>query len=281
METTEQIKEIVKEKYGQIANQPKEQNQKSCCGSGSCTSGNYSIFSEDYSRLEGYNKEADLGLGCGIPTQFANIQEGNMVIDLGSGAGNDAFVVRSIVGEKGKVLGIDMTEAMIEKARMNNENLGFNNVEFRLGEIEKIPSTSNVADVVVSNCVLNLVPDKAKAFSEIHRVLKNGGHFCISDIVLAGNIPDILRKHADMYAGCVSSAIQKTEYLAHIKNAGFANIEIKKEKVLTIPDDILQEYLTKEELELFKNSKTEIQSITVYAEKHSKKSCCEPNSGCC
>ncbi|HMZ66954.1 MAG TPA: arsenite methyltransferase, partial [Leptospiraceae bacterium] len=228
-----------------------------------------------------YNKEADLGLGCGIPTQFANIQEGNIVIDLGSGAGNDAFVVRSIVGEKGKVLGIDMTEAMIEKARMNNENLGFNNVEFRLGEIEKIPSTSNVADVVVSNCVLNLVPDKAKAFSEIHRVLKNGGHFCISDIVLAGNIPDILRKHADMYAGCVSSAIQKTEYLAHIKNAGFANIEIKKEKVLTIPDDILQEYLTKEELELFKNSKTEIQSITVYAEKHSKKSCCEPNSGCC
>ena len=281
METAEQIKEIVKEKYGQIANQSREYNQKSCCGSGGCSTENYSIFSEDYSKLEGYNEDADLGLGCGIPTEFANISSGNFVIDLGSGAGNDAFVVRSIIGEKGKVIGIDMTEAMIERARLNNDKLGFNNVEFRLGEIEKLPITSGVADVVVSNCVLNLVPDKRKAFSEIFRVLKDGGHFCISDIVLIGELPDKIRKQAEMYAGCVSSAIQKNEYLGFIKDVGFSNIEIKKERTLVLPDDILEQYLTKDEIEKFKSSKSEIQSITVYAGKQSIQNFCEPGSDCC
>jgi arsenite methyltransferase len=281
METAEQLKEIVREKYGQIANQTKEQNQSSCCGSSSCCStDSYSIFSEDYSNLDGYNADADLGLGCGIPTQYANIKEGNLVIDLGSGAGNDAFVVRSIVGEKGKVIGIDMTTAMIDKARMNNDKLGFNNVEFRLGEIENIPCASNIADVVVSNCVLNLVPDKVKAFFEIHRVLKDGGHFCISDVVLIGELPEKLKKHADMYAGCVSSAIQKEDYLNFIEGTGFVNIEVKKEKNIMIPEEILEEYLTKEEIDTFKKSNTEIQSITVYAVKENQ-SCCEPKSGCC
>lgn len=279
METAEQIKEVVKEKYAQIATQSNEKNgQESACCS---RSSNYSIFSEDYSQLEGYDKDADLGLGCGIPTQFANIKTGDVVIDLWFGAGNDAFVVRSIIGEKGKVIGIDMTDAMIEKARLNNDRLGFNNVEFRLGEIEKIPCTSDVADVVVSNCVLNLVPDKAKAFSEIYRVIKKGGHFCVSDIVLIGVLPEKIKKHAEMYAGCVSSAIQKSEYLGFINSAGFSNIEIKKERTLMIPDDILEQYLNAEELEQFKNSKAEIQSITVYAEKLVEKTCCGSKSSCC
>jgi arsenite methyltransferase len=281
METAESLKEIVKTAYTKIALQSKVENQSSCCGSGSCSTEPYSIFSEDYSKLEGYNVDADLGLGCGVPTQFANINSGDVVVDLGSGAGNDAFVVRSIVGSTGKVIGIDMTEAMIEKSRANNEKLGFNNVEFRFGEIEKIPCSSNVANVVVSNCVLNLVPNKEKAFMEIFRVLKEEGHFCISDIVLNGDLPEKLREHADMYAGCVSSAIQKKEYLAFIEQAGFSNIQIVKQKNIIIPDDILNQYLSEKELEAYKNSKTEIQSITVIGKKISIPNFCSIDSGCC
>jgi arsenite methyltransferase len=281
METAESIKEIVKTAYTQIAVQSKEENQVSCCGSGSCSSEPYSIFSEDYTQLKGYNADADLGLGCGIPTQFANIKKGDLVIDLGSGAGNDAFIVRSIVGDTGKVIGIDMTEAMIEKSRLNNDKLGYHNVEFRLGEIEKIPCSSNHADVVVSNCVLNLVPNKEKAFSEIFRVLKDDGHFCISDVVLVGELPEKLKEHADMYAGCVSSAIQKEDYMSYIEKNGFSNIQIVKQKKITIPDDILERYLRKEEMEEYKRSNTEIQSITVKGEKTVIPNFCAPNSGCC
>lgn len=270
MKTAESIKEVVKDAYGKIANQSIEHSQGSCCGGCGSSSVDYSIFSEDYSSLEGYNKDADLGLGCGVPTEFANIKSGDVVIDLGSGAGNDAFVVRSIVGDSGKVIGIDMTDLMVKKAKLNNDKLGFSNVEFKLGEIENLPCESNSADVVISNCVLNLVPNKAQAFSEIHRVLKDSGHFCISDVVLNGTLPDKIREHADMYAGCVSSAIQKEEYLGFIKSSGFKNIEIKKERTLVVPEDILNQYLTKEELEMFKNSKAEILSITVYAEKVSR-----------
>jgi ubiquinone/menaquinone biosynthesis C-methylase UbiE len=281
METAESLKTMVKEKYSKIANQSKEQNQSSCCGSGACSM-DYTIFCEDYSHLSGYNKEADLGLGCGIPTEFADIQAGNVVIDLGSGAGNDAFVARSIVGEKGKVIGIDMTEAMIEKARINKDSLGFNNVEFRLGDIEKIPCTSNIADVVISNCVLNLVPNKHKAFSEIYRVLKNSGHFTISDIVINGKMPDKLRGIAEMYAGCVSGAIPKEEYLQIIQDSGFTNIFIKKEKQIQIPKDILSQYFSPEEIDSIENSNLQILSITVYAEKQTiEMSCCSLSSGCC
>src|SRR5688572_19305540 len=172
MQTQDQLKEVVKQKYSEIALQDKETNQSSCCGASCCSSDVYNIMSDDYTKLEGYNPDADLGLGCGLPTQFAKIKKGDVVVDLGSGAGNDCFVARAETGETGKVIGIDMTEAMINRARINAEKLGFHNVEFRLGEIEKMPLTSNVADVVVSNCVLNLVPDKQKAFAEIHRVLK-------------------------------------------------------------------------------------------------------------
>src|ERR1700760_266494 len=214
METTEQIKEMVREKYSAIALQDKGTNEASCCGSGCCSIETSSIMSDDYSTLEGYHPDADLGLGCGLPTQFAQIKKGDTVVDLGSGAGNDCFIARKEAGETGRIIGIDFTPAMIEKARANVDILGFNNVEFRQGDIEKIPVTANVADVIVSNCVLNLVPNKYGVLQEIYRVLKPGGHFSISDIVLKGELPAKIQQAAEMYAGCVAGAIQKDEYLA-------------------------------------------------------------------
>lgn len=278
MENAEELKQLVKDKYTEIALQSKEQNQASCCGSGCCSTEVYNIMSDDYTKLEGYNPDADLGLGCGLPTEFAQIKPGDTVIDLGSGAGNDCFVARAIAGDAGKVIGVDMTEAMIEKARANAEKLGFNNVEFRLGEIEKLPVTANRADVVVSNCVLNLVPDKRKAFAEVFRVLKPGGHFSVSDIVLTGDLPEALRKAGEMYAGCVSGAVQKEEYMSIIEATGFVNISIQKEKQIVLPDDILSQYLSAEEIAAHKQSNTGIYSITVYADKPAE-ACCAP--GCC
>lgn len=277
MENSEQLKEIVRQKYSEIALQEKEINQSSCCGSGCCTTEVYNIMTDDYSNLEGYNPDADLGLGCGLPTQFAKIKKGNTVIDLGSGAGNDCFIARNETGEDGRVIGIDFTSAMIDKARANAQKLGFANVEFRQGDIENIPLSANVADVIVSNCVLNLVPNKDEVFKEIFRVLKPGGHFSISDVVLVGNLPDTFRKDAEMYAGCVSGAIQKNVYLELINANGFSNITLQKEKSIHIPDDILKNYLNKEELTNFKGGNTGIFSITVYAEK--SKLCC--GTDCC
>jgi len=277
MQTNEQLKELVKQKYSEIASQPLEVNLSSCCGSGGCSTEVYNIMSDDYTKLEGYNPDADLGLGCGLPTQFAKIQPGNTVIDLGSGAGNDCFIARREVGESGKVIGIDFTPAMIDRARANADKLGYNNVEFRQGDIEKMPVGGNVADVVVSNCVLNLVPDKDAVIKEIFRVLKPGGHFSIADIVLEGQLPEKLQAAAEMYAGCVSGAIQKEAYLALITQNKFTNITIQKEKVITIPDDILSGYLSPDEIAHFKNSENGIYSITVYAEKPA--ACCAP--GCC
>ncbi len=279
MENEEQIKEMVKQKYSEIALQDKELNQSSCCGSGTCSTEVYNIMSDDYTHLEGYDPNADLGLGCGLPTQFAKIKKGDVVVDLGSGAGNDCFIARAETGDTGKVIGIDFTPAMIEKARVNAEKLGFNNVEFRQGDIEKMPMTANVADVVVSNCVLNLVPNKKAVFHEIMRVLKNGGHFSISDIVLTGSLPEKIQSAAEMYAGCVASAIDKSEYLGYIKEAGFKNITLQKEKPIIVPDDILKDYLSEEEIKIYKSHPTVIFSITVYAEKPAE--CCSPKSGCC
>ncbi len=277
MENSEQLKELVKQKYSEIALQDKETNQSSCCGSGCCSTEVYHIMNDDYTSLEGYNPDADLGLGCGLPTQFARIKKGDTVIDLGSGAGNDCFIARAETGEDGKIIGIDFTPAMIDKARVNAEKLGYYNVEFRQGDIEKMPVSANLADVIVSNCVLNLVPNKDEVFKEIFRVLKPGGHFSISDVVLVGKLPDALRKDAEMYAGCVSGAIQKEEYLELINANGFSNITLQKEKPINIPDDILRNYLNEEELINFKSGKTGIFSITVYAEK--SKSCC--GTDCC
>lgn len=278
MKNSEQLKEIVRQKYSEIALQDKETNQSSCCGSSCCSTEVYNIMSDDYSTLEGYNPDADLGLGCGLPTQFAKIKKGDTVIDLGSGAGNDCFIARNETGEDGRVIGIDFTPAMIEKAKANAQKLGFANVEFRQGDIEKMPVTANVADVIVSNCVLNLVPDKDAVFKEIFRVLKQGGHFSISDVVLVGELPKGLRKDAEMYAGCVSGAIQKETYLELIKINGFSNITVQKEKAINIPDDILKNYLNEEELTNFKSGNTGIFSITVYAEKAKSCGC---STDCC
>lgn len=281
METTDQqLKDLVKQKYSEIALQDKESNLTSCCGATSSCCGDsvYNIMADDYQTIEGYNPDADLGLGCGLPTQFAQIKPGDVVVDLGSGAGNDCFVARHETGETGKVIGIDFTEAMIEKARANAEKRGFNNVEFRQGDIEKMPLTSNVADVVVSNCVLNLVPNKRNVFKEIMRVLKPGGHFSISDVVLVGHLPDKLKNVAELYAGCVSGAIQKSDYLKLIEETGFTNIAIQKEKVITIPDEILKDYVSAEEITEFKKSGLGIYSITVFAQKSKT---CKPGGGCC
>ena len=279
MDTNEQIKEMVKQKYSEIALQDKDVNASSCCGAGTSSKEVYNIMSEEYDELNGYAKDADLGLGCGLPTNFANIKQGDTVVDLGSGAGNDCFVARAETGEDGRVVGIDFTEAMIEKAKKNALELGYQNVEFRQGDIENIPMTANVADVVVSNCVMNLVPNKPKAFSEVYRILEPTGHFSISDIVLVGDLPKKIKNAAEMYAGCVASAIQKENYLNIIKEAGFKNVQVQKEKAIIIPDDILKDYLNEAEIEEYKNSDTRIFSITVYAVK--SESCCAPESGCC
>ncbi len=279
MSTEQEIKEMVKQKYSKIALQDKETNTSSCCGAGGCSTEVYNIMSEEYNELEGYNPDADLGLGCGLPTQFAKIKKGDIVIDLGSGAGNDCFVARAETGETGKVIGIDFTDAMIDKARQNAEKLGFNNVEFRQGDIENMPVTANMADVIVSNCVLNLVPNKQAVFADMFRVLKPGGHFSISDIVLIGELPEKIRTAAEMYAGCVASAIDKEEYLSYASEVGFTNLQIQKDKPIIVPDDILKNYLNDEEITQYKANPTVIRSITVYAEKPTN--CCAPNSGCC
>lgn len=278
MENQEQIKEMVKQKYSEIALQEKSANASSCCGAGGCSTEVYNIMTDDYTGLNGYNADADLGLGCGLPTAYAGIKKGDTVIDLGSGAGNDCFIARAETGDTGRVIGIDFTPAMIEKARENSDKLGYNNVEFRQGDIERMPVTANIADVIVSNCVLNLVPNKAAVFSEIFRVLKVGGHFSISDIVLVGQLPESIQTAAEMYAGCVAGAIQKNEYMALIEKAGFKNVRIQKEKAIVIPDDILSNYLNSQQMEEYKASETGIFSITVYAEKL-KDACCGPD--CC
>lgn len=277
MQTDQEIKELVRRKYGEIAEQDKEANAASCCGASCCSTEVYSIMSDDYTRMEGYAADADLGLGCGLPTQFAEIKKGDVVIDLGSGAGNDCFVARAETGETGKVIGIDFTPAMISKARANAEKLGYHNVEFREGDIEHMPVTSAVADVVVSNCVLNLVPNKAGVFAEIFRVLKPGGHFSISDVVLQGELPEAFREVAEFYAGCISGAIAKEGYLNLIKEAGFTDITVQKEKVITVPDDILQQHFSPEAVARIKQQDNGIYSITVFARKPT--ACCAP--GCC
>ena len=279
MKTELELKEIVKAKYSEIALQDKETNMSSCCGAGGCSTEVYNIMSDDYTKMEGYVADADLGLGCGLPTEFAKIKEGDVVVDLGSGAGNDCFVARRSTGAAGKVIGVDFTPAMIEKARANAEKMGYNNVEFRQGDIENMPITANVADMVVSNCVLNLVPNKHAVLTDIYRVLKPGGHFSISDVVLVGVLPNELRNAAEMYAGCVSGAIQKQVYLELIDACGFKNVVLQKEKPIVIPNDILVNYLSQEEIIKFNHSDLGIFSVTVYAKKPI--AACATGSGCC
>ncbi|NHE58723.1 arsenite methyltransferase [Cyclobacterium plantarum] len=292
MKTSEGLKKLVQKKYSEIAHQ----ESGSCCSGAAGTEEVYHLMTDDYAKVEGYHAAADLGLGCGLPTQFAKIQKGDTVIDLGSGAGNDCFVARHETGAEGKVIGIDFTAPMIRKARANAEKLGYNNVEFRQGDIEEMPVSDNVADVIVSNCVLNLVPDKQKVIGEIYRTLKPGGHFSISDIVLVGDLPEALKTDAEMYAGCVSGAILKEDYIAHINKAGFIDIAIQKEKPITLPDSILDRYMDADQKADFKSGETGIFSITLFAKKPGIKplkslpnaigdqtSTCVPgtSSGCC
>lgn len=300
METTHtheesvRLKEIVREKYSQIAQQTLVVNASSCCGATPSSKEVYNIMMDDYSQLNGYAQEADLGLGCGLPTAFAQIKPGDTVIDLGSGAGNDCFVARHETGPAGKVIGIDFTPAMVAKARENAFQLGYNNVEFIQGDIDEMPLPAGVADVVVSNCVLNLVPNKAAVMQEMFRVLKPGGHFSVSDIVLVGDLPEQLRNDASMYAGCVSGAMQESDYLAALQAAGFEEVLVQKRKTITIPRDILAKYLDPDQILAFQSGTTGIFSITVFGKKPgsttrgvkvkvklSELQSCQPASGCC
>jgi SAM-dependent methyltransferase len=250
------LKEQVRNKYADIAVKAKNK----CC---SCGCEENSILKEDYSRLEGYVSDADLALGCGIPTKYAGIKKGDTIVDLGSGAGNDVFIARTLTGESGFVYGIDMTQEMIDQAHANQMKLGFNNIKFKKGDIESMPLESNIADVVLSNCVLNLVPDKKKAFEEIFRIIKPGGHFCISDLVSSGSIPESLKTSAELYAGCVSGAIEKSKYLQIISNAGFINVYIPSSNTVDLPDDLLKASLNAEEYNKFLAEPFGIFSITV------------------
>ncbi len=260
------IKEMVKAKYSLIATQNPTQ-QSSCCAQDSSPQKIYHIMTDEYNNLAGYNPAADLKLGCGLPTKFARISRGDVVVDLGSGAGNDCFVARHETGAQGKVIGIDFSEAMVQKARHNAQQKNFDNVEFIVGDIEDIPLPESTAQVVVSNCVMNLVPNKVQAFREVFRILKPGGHFSISDIVLTGDLPAKIKNAAEMYAGCVASAILQSDYLDIIKQAGFSNLTIQKDKPIIVPEHILKDYLNDEEVAAYSSRETVIRSLSIYAEK--------------
>lgn len=265
MSDEKKIKEIVKEKYAEIA--VKSDSKPCSCGC-STTEVNFTVISDDYSKIDGYIADADLGLGCGLPTEFAKIKQGDTVVDLGSGAGNDVFIARKISGENGKVIGIDFTQEMIDKANINARKLGFTNTEFILGDIENMPLPDSVADVVVSNCVLNLVPDKTAAFKEIYRILKKGGHFSISDVVTEGMLPPKIQKAAELYAGCISGALEKKDYLDIISSAGFSGIQVQREKEIHVPDEVILEYVSSEELAEIKSKGLKLLSINVFAVKN-------------
>lgn len=263
------LKQIVLEKYDQIGQSSLQQNKNAgCCGpTGCCSTIDYEVFADDYTQLKGYQKDADLGLGCGLPTEYANIKPGDTVVDLGSGAGNDCFVAHRLTGETGQVIGVDFSPSMIQKARENSDKLGFKNVDFVHGDIENLPLEDAIADVVVSNCVLNLVPDKNKAFSEMYRVIKPGGHFSISDVVTVGEMPEELKNHAEMYAGCVSGAMDQTEYIKIVNETGFKNVTVQKSKEIKLPDEVLKTTLSESEYHQIMNSNLGIYSITLYGEK--------------
>lgn len=268
------LKKLVYDRYSQIATRSEK---STCCCSGADKTEVFNIQTGDYSALKGYEEDADLGLGCGVPTKYAGLKPGNTVVDLGSGAGNDCFVARAEVGDTGKIIGVDFSEAMIAKARGNAAKRGYSNVEFRQGDIEEIPVGGNSVDVVISNCVLNLLPSKDRIFHEIFRVLKAGGHFCISDVVTIGTMPEGLRQAAEMYVGCIAGAIPKNEYMDKILDAGFVSVDVVKETPIDIPNEILSEYLNEEEIEQFKRGESPIYSVTVVG----SKSGCGCKNGCC
>lgn len=256
-----EIKNLVKQKYSEIAIQA-----DSCCGATACCDSGevFNIMAESYTKLDGYVPDADMNLGCGIPIEYAGLKEGQSVLDLGCGAGNDLFVARAIVGESGMLTGLDFSDEMLQKAEKNRSKLGIKNMELVKGDIETMPFQSDTFDVILSNCVLNLVPNKQQAFSEMYRVLKPGGHFTISDIVLEGEISDFVKKSAELYAGCVSGAIEKKEYLDIVVNAGFSSVSIPKEREILIPDAWLKEKFGSEAT----LGNARVLSITLTGKKH-------------
>ena len=261
---SDDLKVVVKQRYGNIA----ASGSTGCsCGCSTGSDPDFSTFNDSYAGIEGYVAEADLSLGCGLPTEYAGIKFRNTVVDLGSGAGNDCFIAQQMVGPDGEVIGIDMTPEMIFRAQSNTDKLNLTNVKFRLGEIENIPVDDNHADVVISNCVINLVPDKNKAFQEIYRILKPGGHFCISDVVTEGAIPPQLLEQAELYAGCVAGALQVEDYVAVIRNTGFSGILIRTKKKIDVPEALLNEFLSDDEVQAFRDSGVGIFSITITADK--------------
>ena len=257
------LKEMVKQRYNEVAMLSTAEASKCCCNPAAPSKKVFTIMSEDYTKLKGYEPDADLGVGCGLPTQYAGIKQGDTVVDLGSGAGNDCFIAREEVGETGKVIGIDFAPNMLAKARTNAERRGFTNIEFVEGDIENMPLPHATADVVVSNCVLNLLPHKDKIFKEIYRVLKPGAHFCVSDVVLNGIFPKEFTDNAAMYAGCIASAIQREDYLAEIEKAGFKDIKVERTKTVIIPDEVLEEHLDEATIQKYKAGNVGIYSITV------------------
>jgi len=220
-----EIKEVVKGRYAQIAGQ----DQQSCCPS--CACGASSLLQADaigYSRedLEHVPEEAIMGLGCGNPTAIADLKAGEVVLDLGSGAGVDVFLASNKVGPTGKAIGVDMTKEMVNKAEEIAKNYGYGNVEFRLGEMEKLPVGDESVDAIISNCVINLSPDKSKVFRETYRVLKQGGRLTVSDIVSEGTLPDEIKSDPDAWACCIGGALEQREYLEKIKRAGFKDVQV-------------------------------------------------------
>ena len=253
------VRASVREKYAAVALGGDFGTSTSCCGPAGCgtpadLAGGIQFIGDDYAAVGGYLAGADLGLGCGVPTEHAGLAPGQTVLDLGSGAGIDAFVARRVVGETGRVLGVDMTPEMVAKARANARQMGYANVEFRLGEIEALPVETATVDVVISNCVLNLVPDKGAAFAETFRVLRPGGHFCVSDVVSRGAIPEAVRHSAELYAGCVAGAIDEADYVGGLGSAGFEGVEVRASRAVAIPDAALGGVLGAAETAAFRAS---------------------------
>jgi len=227
----EKIKRVVREGYAQIA----RRNSSCCAPEDSCCKG--LDLAKDMSRKIGYTEEelqgvpegANLGLGCGNPIALASLREGETVLDLGSGAGFDCFLAANQVGKKGRVIGVDMTPEMIQKARESARKAHYENVEFKLGEIENLPVADHSVDVVISNCVINLSPDKKRVFRETFRVLRPGGRLMVSDIVLLRELPEPMRGSVEAYVGCLAGALMKEEYIADIRSAGFQEVRIMDE----------------------------------------------------
>ncbi|MFB6232376.1 MAG: arsenite methyltransferase [Salinibacter sp.] len=231
------LKDAVREKYAALATE-----NESCCGSSEgCDSGAEFDVSRDYADAV-LAETADLDLGCGRPTDHADLRMGEHILDLGSGAGMDAFVARRDVGPEGHVHGVDLAEEMVEKARENADNLDYDNVTFEVGDIEDLPVEDGTFDVILSNCVLNLVPDKRAAFRQMHRALRPGGRFSVSDIVHDGTLPSGLREAAELHVGCVAGAMERDAYLGRLREVGFSGVRVATEKIISLPDDLLAEH---------------------------------------